>query len=62
MLLLQGDAADEQVDLFAQQFDLKLLSLVLLTQRRDLFSESGFQRRHHDDLEKSKTRTNFALR
>ena len=47
------DAPDKQVDLFLEQLDLLRLPRVL-------FSESGFQRRHHDDLERSKSRTNFA--
>jgi hypothetical protein len=34
------NAPDEQVHFFAQQFDLDLLSFVLRTQRRVLFSES----------------------
>ena len=55
------NAPDEQVHFFAQQFDLDLLSFVLRTQRRVLFSESGFQRSHHDDMMQSRWCTNLVL-
>ena len=55
------NAPDEQVDLFAQQFDLDLLSFILRTQSRVLLGESGFQRCHHDGTMKSKRCTNVVL-
>lgn len=54
-------APDEQVDLFAQQFVFQGDRFELMTKRRVLLGESGFQRCHHADMVKSRWCTNLVL-